>query len=254
MHRVSLSHVFFPRHQVCTKWCSFVFMLPQLRHSGKSSFLFHLPAHSSTVMIFMPWPTDGLISTGSPEHVHDASVGSFGTRHSHGTFLLRLVHPRTVHDFPPFDAVHLCTWLGIQVRLDVCSEVQVVGQLGFGHLDAMRCTKTRTCDVPNATRTVAMADANRRTTSLSSPIPAEDAFTYPLASTGQGRKGRKWTRKRYVPSSPALRCGLTWRLISEGKVVWRSHGDRTGAWNHRNMCATASVPSEKKWQDHVEWC
>lgn len=42
-----------------------------------------------------------------------------------------------------------------------------------------------------------------------------------------------------------LRCGLTWKLISEGKVVWRSHGDRTGAWNHRNMCATASIPSKK---------
>ena len=43
-----------------------MFLLPQLRHSGKSSFCFQRALHSSTLIILYPYPTEGLISTGSP--------------------------------------------------------------------------------------------------------------------------------------------------------------------------------------------
>jgi len=67
-HRHSLSHFFFPLHQVWVNACSLVFFPPQFKQSAKtgSSLCFHLAAHSSTLMILNPWPMDGLISTGFP--------------------------------------------------------------------------------------------------------------------------------------------------------------------------------------------
>ena len=49
-------------------------VLPQARQSGNRSFCFHLDVHSETVMIFIPEPNDGLISTGSPCKIFIHSV------------------------------------------------------------------------------------------------------------------------------------------------------------------------------------
>jgi hypothetical protein len=74
MHSVSLSNCFLPRHHVCMKWCSLVAVPSHARHSGKRSLRFQREVHSSTVMIFKPLPTLGLISTGSPRMILRHSV------------------------------------------------------------------------------------------------------------------------------------------------------------------------------------
>lgn len=66
LQRTNVIVSFASEEPTCVKWCSFVFLLPQLWQSGKSSLRFQRPAHSSTVMALKPWPIEGLISTGSP--------------------------------------------------------------------------------------------------------------------------------------------------------------------------------------------
>lgn len=114
------------------KWCSFVLRLPQARQSGKSSLRFHLQDHSSTVIIFRPWPTDGLISTGSPRirtNLGDncqSALNAFSLLfETNGKHFLPATWP-TIHDFLPLSWVHKSTRVFVNFRFNACPEVGAV--------------------------------------------------------------------------------------------------------------------------------